>query len=76
MSFEGEMEGSFENYGEKLEDFPWNTGRMKKVIEEVAQKSNWKALRDSGKAVGFAAHKSFLTYVACVVLVEKDANGN
>jgi isoquinoline 1-oxidoreductase beta subunit len=75
LSFEGEMEGSFENYGEKIEDFPWNTGRMKKVIEEVAQKSNWKAHRDSGKAIGFAAHKSFLTYVACVVLVEKDANG-
>ena len=76
LSFEGEMEGNFENYGEKLDDFPWNTGRMKKVIEEVAQKSNWKAHRDSGKAIGFAAHKSFLTYVACVVLVEKDANGN
>ncbi|MDG1276315.1 MAG: molybdopterin-dependent oxidoreductase [Algoriphagus sp.] len=76
LTFEGEMEGDFENYGEKLEDFPWNTGRMKKVIEEVAQKSNWKAHRDSGKAIGFAAHKSFLTYVACVVLVEKDANGN
>ena len=75
LSFEGEMEGNFENYGEKLDDFPWNTGRMKKVIEEVAQKSNWKAHRDSGKAIGFAAHKSFLTYVACVVLVEKDANG-
>jgi isoquinoline 1-oxidoreductase beta subunit len=76
LTFEGEMEGDFENYGEKLEDFPWNTGRMKKVIEEVAQKSNWKAHRDSGKAIGFAAHKSFLTYVACVVLVEKDVNGN
>jgi isoquinoline 1-oxidoreductase beta subunit len=76
LTFEGEMEGDFENYGEKLEDFPWNTGRMKKVIEEVAQKSNWKSHRDSGKAIGFAAHKSFLTYVACVVFVEKDANGN
>ena len=76
LSFEGEMEGNFENYGEKLDDFPWNTDRMKKVIKEVAQKSNWKAHRDSGKAIGFAAHKSFLTYVACVVLVEKDANGN
>jgi len=76
LTFEGEMEGNFENYGEKIEDFPWNTGRMKKVIEEVAQKSNWKSHRDSGKAIGFAAHKSFLTYVACVVLVENDANGN
>jgi isoquinoline 1-oxidoreductase beta subunit len=75
LTFEGEMEGNFENYGEKIEDFPWNTGRMKKVIEEVAQKSNWKAHKDAGKAIGFAAHKSFLTYVACVVLVEKDASG-
>lgn len=75
LSFEGEMEGNFENYGEKIEDYPWNTGRMKKVIEEVAQKSNWKAHKDGGKAIGFAAHKSFLTYVACVVLVEKDDSG-
>ncbi len=75
LTFEGEIEGEFGNYGEKLEDFPWNIGRMKKVIEEVAQKSNWKAHRDAGKAIGFAAHKSFLTYVACVVMVEKDASG-
>ncbi|TDQ16575.1 isoquinoline 1-oxidoreductase beta subunit [Algoriphagus boseongensis] len=75
LTFEGELEGDFGNYGEKLEDFPWNTGRMKKVIQDVAAKSNWKAHKDAGKAVGFAAHKSFLTYVACVVIVEKDANG-
>ena len=47
----------------------------KKVIQDVAAKSNWKAQRDAGKFVGFAAHKSFLTYVACVVVVAKDANG-
>ena len=75
LTFEGEMEGDFGNYGEKLEDFPWNTGRMKKVIQDVASKSNWKDKRDAGKFVGFAAHKSFLTYVACVVVVEKDPNG-
>jgi isoquinoline 1-oxidoreductase subunit beta len=75
LTFEGELEGDFGNYGEKLEDFPWNIGRMKKVIEEVAAKSNWKAHRDAGKAIGFAAHKSFLTYVACVVIVEKDSSG-
>lgn len=76
LTFEGEMVGDFGNYGEKLEDYPWNTGRMKRVIEEVAQRSNWKAQKDAGKAIGFAAHKSFLTYVACVVLVEKDFDGN
>lgn len=75
LSFAEETGGKYENYGEKIEDFPWNTGRMKKVIQAVAEKSNWAAQVAAGKAVGFAAHKSFLTYVACVVLVEKDANG-
>ncbi len=76
LTFAGEMVGDYGNYGEKIEDFPWSTTRMKKVIETVAEKSNWKTNLAAGKAVGFAAHKSFLTYVACVVMVEKDANGN
>ena len=76
LSFAEETGGKYENFGEKIEDFPWNTGRMKKVIQMVAEKSNWAGNLASGKAIGFAAHKSFLTYVACVVMVEKDANGN
>ncbi len=76
LVFAGEMVGDYGNYGEKIEDFPWSTARMKKVIQTVAEKSNWKANLAAGKAIGFAAHKSFLTYVACVVTVEKDAAGN
>lgn len=76
LVFAGEMVGDYGNYGEKIEDFPWSTGRMKKVIETVAEKSNWKQNLAAGKAIGFAAHKSFLTYVACVITVEKDAAGN
>ncbi|MFC5192777.1 molybdopterin cofactor-binding domain-containing protein [Algoriphagus aquatilis] len=76
LNFAEETGGKYENYGEKIEDFPWNTGRMKKVIQAVSEKSNWSQNLAAGKAMGFAAHKSFLTYVACVVMVEKDANGN
>jgi isoquinoline 1-oxidoreductase subunit beta len=76
ITFAGEMIGDYGNYGEKIEDFPWSTARMKKVIQTVAEKSNWKQNLAAGKAVGFAAHKSFLTYVACVVRVENDAAGN
>lgn len=76
LSFEGEMIGDYGNYGEKIEDYPWSTARMKKVIQTVAEKSNWKQNVDAGKAIGFATHKSFLTYVACVVTVDKDASGN
>lgn len=76
LTFAGEMVGDYGNYGEKIEDFPWSTARMKKVIETVAEKSNWKSNVAAGKAMGFAAHKSFLTYVACVVTVEKGPDGN
>jgi isoquinoline 1-oxidoreductase beta subunit len=75
LSFAEETGGKYENYGEKIEDFPWNTGRMKKVIQTVAEKANWTSNLAAGKAIGFAAHKSFLTYVACIVIVEKDSAG-
>jgi isoquinoline 1-oxidoreductase beta subunit len=45
------------------------------VIERVAKEANWDQKLAEGKAVGFAAHKSFLTYVACIVVVEKDGSG-
>lgn len=75
LSFAEETDGKYENYGEKIEDFPWNTGRMKKVIQTVAEKANWNSNLAAGKAIGFAAHRSFLTYVACIVTVEKDSAG-
>ncbi|MEN2281482.1 molybdopterin cofactor-binding domain-containing protein [Algoriphagus sp. SE2] len=68
--------GAYENYGEKIENYPWNTGRMKNVIRTVAEKSNWEANKSAGKIMGFAAHKSFLTYVGCVVILEKGSDGN
>lgn len=75
LDFAGEMKGNFSNYGEPLEQFPWNTGRLKNVIRRVAEEARWKEAVQQGKAVGFAAHKSFLTYVACVVEVAKGPNG-
>ena len=75
IEFKPETDGKYENYGEPIETFPWNTGRMKKVIERVAKEANWDQKLAEGKAIGFAAHKSFLTYVACIVVVEKDNSG-
>ncbi|MAN85856.1 MAG: isoquinoline 1-oxidoreductase [Algoriphagus sp.] len=77
ITFQSEMVGGeYGNYGEPIDAYPWNTGRMKAVIREVAEKSNWKQSMANGKIMGFAAHKSFLTYVACVVSLEKDNSGN
>ncbi|PSL03832.1 xanthine dehydrogenase family protein molybdopterin-binding subunit [Cecembia rubra] len=75
LTFEGELKGDFGNYGEPLDKFPWNTRRLRGVIEKVAKEANWKQAIASGKSVGFAVQKSFLTYVACIVEVEKGNNG-
>ncbi len=65
----------FENYGEPIEKFPADTARMRKVIELVAEKSGWGKELPKGHGMGICAHKSFLTYVACVVHVAFDESG-
>jgi len=66
----------YPNYGADYKTYPWETGRLRKVIETVADKSGW-AGKKSGKGhgFGFAAHRSFLTYVATVVEVEVSDDG-
>lgn len=57
--------------------FPFQTARLKRVIDLVAEKSGWaKSKPSAGRALGFAAHYSFLTYVAAVAQVEVDPSGN
>ena len=56
--------------------FPLDTARMRRVVETVAEKSGWAAKKSSaGHGYGFAAHWSFLSYVAAVVEVKVDAEG-
>jgi isoquinoline 1-oxidoreductase beta subunit len=67
------LTSEFWNYGEKVEEFPWSTARFRNVIETAKAKSNWGKSLPKGSGQGFAAHRSFLTYVACVVEVVVDA---
>lgn len=69
------VKDKYENYGESLEKFPWNTGRLRNVIELVRDKSGWGKQLPKGHGMGICAHKSFLTYVACVVHVVVDDAG-
>jgi isoquinoline 1-oxidoreductase beta subunit len=56
--------------------FPYETGRLRRVIELAAERSGWAKRKPSkGRALGVAAHYSFLTYVAAVVEVEVDGQG-
>jgi isoquinoline 1-oxidoreductase beta subunit len=67
----------YPNYGASLETYPWETGRLRRVTEMVAEKSNWgKRKLGKGSGIGIAAHRSFLTYVATVVEVEVSDDGD
>jgi isoquinoline 1-oxidoreductase beta subunit len=63
------------NYGASLETHPIDTGRMRKVVERVTELSRWKDRKADGRALGLAAHRSFLTYVATVVSLVRKPNG-
>ena len=56
--------------------FPFDTARLRNVIELAVQKSNWANKKPgNGRALGIAAHRSFLSYVATVVEVEVTPKG-
>jgi isoquinoline 1-oxidoreductase beta subunit len=62
--------------GPNAAKFPYDTARLRRVIELVAEKSDWAKKKPvKGRALGIAAHYSFLTYVAAVVEVEVDDKG-
>ncbi len=59
------------NYGATLDEHPVDAGRLRRVIEDVTTRAGWDAARKAGRAVGLAAHRSFLTYVAVVAAVSR-----
>jgi len=66
----------YPNYGGSLETYPIDTARYRRVIELAAEKSGWgKKKLEKGQGMGIAVHRSFLTYVATVVQVEVNDQG-
>jgi isoquinoline 1-oxidoreductase subunit beta len=63
------------NHGESPERYPINTGRLRKVIERATAEAKWGRKMPAGQGLGLAAHYSFVTYVAAVVEVSVNANG-
>lgn len=67
----------YPNYGASFETYPWETGRLRRATEMVIEKSGWgKRKLGKGAGMGIAAHRSFLTYVACVVELEVSDDGD
>ena len=48
---------------------------MRYVAELAAKKAGWGKVLPEGQGLGFAVHRSFLSYVAAVVEVTIDSNG-
>ncbi len=51
------------------EEIPYNTARLKNVLEIAAKNAGWGKTLPKGHAFGLAVHRSFLSYVASVVEV-------
>ncbi|CCD84268.1 Putative Isoquinoline 1-oxidoreductase beta subunit (iorB) [Bradyrhizobium sp. ORS 285] len=60
------------NYGEPYESYPIDTGRLRRVVEFVAEKGNWGRSVPKGHGLGIAAHRSFVSYIATIVEVSVD----
>ncbi|WP_315741261.1 MULTISPECIES: xanthine dehydrogenase family protein molybdopterin-binding subunit [unclassified Bradyrhizobium] len=63
------------NYGEPYESYPIDTGRLRRVVEYVAEKGNWGRSVPKGHGLGIAAHRSFVSYIATIVEVSVDDKG-
>ena len=64
------------DYGEPFDVYPIDTGRLRRVVELVAEKAEWGRKLPKGHGLGIAAHRSFVSYVASVVEVAVDDKGN
>jgi len=63
------------NYSESPVAYPFDTGRLRRVIETAAQQAGWGRKLPAGQGLGIAAHYSFVTYVAAVVQVAVNEKG-
>jgi isoquinoline 1-oxidoreductase subunit beta len=65
----------FWNYGDPFEVYPIDTGRLRGVVELVAEKADWGKPLPKGHGLGIAVHRSFLSYIATVVEAAVDDKG-
>jgi len=63
------------NHGEDPKLYPYDTGRLKRVIERVAQEAGWGRKPIEGRGLGIAGLRSFVSYTAAAVDVAVDKSG-
>jgi isoquinoline 1-oxidoreductase beta subunit len=65
----------FWNYGEPLDSYPIDAGRLRRVVELVADKGGWGRSVPKGHGLGIAVHRSFVSYIATIVEVSVGSKG-
>jgi isoquinoline 1-oxidoreductase beta subunit len=70
------LTGELWDYGENFDVYPIDAGRLRRVVDLVAEKAEWGRTMPPGHGLGIAAHRSFVTYIATVVEVAVDDKGN
>lgn len=65
----------FWNNGEPAAEFPFDTGRLRGVVELAAAKAGWGKALPKGEGMGIAVHRSFVSYIATVVRVRLEPDG-
>jgi len=63
------------NYTESPQRYPYDTGRLRGVIEAAAQGAGWGRQLPEGHGLGLAFCYSFMSYTATVIEVAVDDNG-
>ena len=63
------------NYNESPQLYPYDTGRLRDVIEAACKGAGWGRKLPQGQGLGLAFSYSFMTYAATVVEVAVDKDG-
>jgi len=64
------------NYGDPIEDYPIDTGRLAGVLRKARDVSGYGKPLPKGHGLGLAVHRSFLSYIAQAVRVQVADDGN
>ena len=62
-------------YGEDPKVYPFDTGRLRAVIEKAASEAGWGRQMPKGRGLGISAHRSFVSYTAVVTEVAVSDKG-
>ncbi len=60
----------FNNYGKTIEEYPYDTARLKNVVRQLTAGIPWGEKLPAGEGWGLSALRSFLSYVAVAVKVK------